>query len=156
MSCPLYKTFALTPPSLFFFFFFFFCFFKNLLRLKINILSSVYPEINFPAESVMKINNLSRPKVPGPPPLRIKWSSPYTNAYILGIAGICMYERAAQSVEHRATNLKVLVRVPLWARLFNFVFCRFRCATCRSDSPIQKKSSMTFIPGNICIERMTI
>ena len=51
------------PPP----FFFFFCFLKNLLRLKINILSSIYPEINFPAEPVMKINNLSRPKVPGPP-----------------------------------------------------------------------------------------
>ena len=47
---------------------FLFCFFKNLLRLKINILSSVYLEINFPAEHVMKINNLSRPKVPAPPP----------------------------------------------------------------------------------------
>ena len=31
-----------TPPP-----FFFFCFFKNLFGLKINILSSVYPEINF-------------------------------------------------------------------------------------------------------------
>ena len=70
-SCPLYLTLALPPP-----FFFFFFFIKNLLRLKINILSSIYPEINFPAEPMMKINNLSRPKVPGPP-LRIKWSSPY-------------------------------------------------------------------------------
>ena len=51
-----------TPPPLFFFFL------KKLLRLKINILSSIYPEINFPAEPVMKINNLSRPKVPAPPP----------------------------------------------------------------------------------------
>ena len=56
---------------------FFSCFFKNLLRLKINILSSVYPEINFPEEHVMKINNLPRPKVPAPPsesngrPLRV-------------------------------------------------------------------------------------
>ena len=32
-----------SPP----FFFFFFCFFKKMLRLKINILSSVYSEINF-------------------------------------------------------------------------------------------------------------
>ena len=69
-SCPLYLTLALPlppppPPSPIFFFFF--CFLKNLLRLKINILSSIYPEINFPAEPVMKINNLSRPKVPGPP-----------------------------------------------------------------------------------------
>ena len=47
---------------------FFFCFFKNLLRLKINILSSVYPEINFLAEPVMKMNNLSRPNLPAPPP----------------------------------------------------------------------------------------
>ena len=82
-SCPLYLILALppTPPpfylSIYFFLsFFFFCFLKKLLRLKINILSSIYPEINFPAELVMKINNLSRPKVPGPPPLRIKWSSP--------------------------------------------------------------------------------
>ena len=67
-SWPLYVTLALLPPPLFFFFFFFFCFLKNLLRLKINILSSIYPEINFPAEPVMKINILSRPKVPAPPP----------------------------------------------------------------------------------------
>ena len=70
------------PPLLnlrtIFFFFFFFCFFKNLLQLKINILSSVYPEIIFSAEQVMKIINLSRPKVPPPPPLRIKWSSSKT------------------------------------------------------------------------------
>ena len=64
-SCPLYLTLALPPPPSFFFSFFPK---KNLLRLKINILSSIYPEINFPAEPVMKINNLSRPKVPGPPP----------------------------------------------------------------------------------------
>ena len=67
-SCPLYLTLALPPPLQFFFFFFFFCFKKNLMRLKINILSSIYPEINFPAEPLMKINNLSRPKVPAPPP----------------------------------------------------------------------------------------
>ena len=54
------------PPPPFSFLFFFFCFFKNLLRLKINILSSVYPEI--PAELVMKINNLSRPNLPAPLP----------------------------------------------------------------------------------------
>ena len=47
---------------------FVFCFFKNLSRLKILILSSVYPEINFPAEPVMKINNMSRPKMPAHPP----------------------------------------------------------------------------------------
>ena len=49
------------PPPIFF------LLLKKMLRLKINILSSIYPEINFPAESVMKINNLSRPKVPAPP-----------------------------------------------------------------------------------------
>ena len=66
-SCPLFITLTLPPPPPPPFFFFFFLLFKKLLRLKINILSSIYPEINFPAESVMKINNLSRPKVPGPP-----------------------------------------------------------------------------------------
>ena len=66
MSCPLYLALALPPPPSHIFFFF--CFLKNLLRLKINILSSIYPVINFPAEPVMKINNLSRPKVPAPPP----------------------------------------------------------------------------------------
>ena len=50
---PLYFTLALPPPSPLQSPFF--CFFKNLLRLKINILSSVYPEINFLAEPVMKI-----------------------------------------------------------------------------------------------------
>ena len=38
------------------------------MRLKINILSSVYLEMNFPVESVMNINNLSRPNLPGLPP----------------------------------------------------------------------------------------
>ena len=73
-SCPLFLTLALPPPppppTHFFvclFGFFFFCCLKNLLRLKINILSSIYPEINFPAKPMMKINNLSRPKVPAPP-----------------------------------------------------------------------------------------
>ena len=68
--CPLYLALTLPPPPphFSFFFFFFFCFLKNLLRLKINILSSIYPEINFPAQPVIKINNLSRPKVPAPPP----------------------------------------------------------------------------------------
>ena len=49
------------PHFILFYFiiFIYFCLFKNLLRVKINILSSVYPEINFTAESVMKINNLS-------------------------------------------------------------------------------------------------
>ena len=61
---PLLNPRTTPPPPLFFFF----CFLKKLLRLKINILSSIYPEINFPAEPVMKINNLSRPKVPAPPP----------------------------------------------------------------------------------------
>ena len=61
---PLLNPRTTPPPS---HFFFFFCFLKKLLRLKINILSSIYPEINFLAEPVMKINNLSRPKVPDPP-----------------------------------------------------------------------------------------
>ena len=70
---PLLNPRTISPPP----FFFAFCFFKILLRLKINILSSIYPEINFPAEPMMKISHLSRPKVPAPPPpLRIKWSSP--------------------------------------------------------------------------------
>ena len=47
-----------------------------MLQLKINFLSLVYSEIKFPAEPVMKINNLSRPNFPAPPPSRIKWSSP--------------------------------------------------------------------------------
>ena len=44
MSCPSTKPSHWPPPP----FSFFFCFFKNLLRLKINILSSVYPEIICP------------------------------------------------------------------------------------------------------------
>ena len=57
---------------------FFFWFFKNLLQLKINILTSVYLEINFSTEPLVKINkNQSRSHLPAPPPpLRIKWSSP--------------------------------------------------------------------------------
>ena len=39
------------------------------------------------------------------------------------------------------------VRVPQWARIFLFVFCRFRCASGGSTGPIQIKSSMTFIRG---------
>ena len=57
------------------------CLFKNLLRLKINILTPVNLEINFPAKPVMKINSLSRPNLPAtPPPLRIKWSSPNSSS----------------------------------------------------------------------------
>ena len=63
---PFFLTLALPPPPPYFFFLF--CFLKNLLLLIINILSLIYPEINFPANPVMKINNLSRPKVPAPPP----------------------------------------------------------------------------------------
>ena len=63
-SCPHLLHSRTTPPP--FFFFFFFLLLKNLLRLKINILSSIYPEINFPPEPLMKIDNLSRPKVRGP------------------------------------------------------------------------------------------
>ena len=93
------------PPPISPFFFFFFCFLKNLLRLKINILSSIYPEINFPAEPVMIINNLSRPKVPATPPpqdqmvvplLQGEWikfmfviiASPLSLAIALAIMGI--------------------------------------------------------------------
>ena len=36
--------------------------------MKIKSLSSFNPEINFPAEHVMKINNLSRPNLPASPP----------------------------------------------------------------------------------------
>ena len=68
LLCVLYISIFLLLLLLFSFLFFFFCFFKNLLRLRINILSSLYPEINFPAEHVMKINNLSQPKMPAPPP----------------------------------------------------------------------------------------
>ena len=66
-SFPLYLTLALAPPPTPFFFLFF-CSLKNLLRLKINIMSSIYPELNFPTEPVMKVINLSRPKVPAPAP----------------------------------------------------------------------------------------
>ena len=41
-------------------------FMPPLLNPRTNILSSIYPKLNFPAEPVMKINNLSRPKVPAP------------------------------------------------------------------------------------------
>ena len=40
------------------------------------------------------------------------------------------------------------VRVPLWARIFHFVFCRFRRAPGRLTVLIQMRSNMTFIKGN--------
>ena len=52
---PLFLTLALPLPPFFF----------------------IYPEITFPAEPVMKINNLSRPKVPAPPPLQNQMVVPY-------------------------------------------------------------------------------
>ena len=64
--------------------------FKNLSRLKINILSSIYPEINFPAESVIKINNLSRPKVPAPPPPQGSNGRPLSSVYYYSYQ-ICTY-----------------------------------------------------------------
>ena len=57
-------------------FFFFFCFFKILLRIKINSLALVYLKINFLVELMLKINNLSRQNFPALPSLRIKWSPP--------------------------------------------------------------------------------
>ena len=41
---------------------------KILLRVKIYILTLVYLEINFPAELMLKINNMSRQNLPAPPP----------------------------------------------------------------------------------------
>ena len=45
-----------------------FCF-LILLLMKIDILALVYLKINFPAELMLKINNLSRQILPAPPPL---------------------------------------------------------------------------------------
>ena len=45
-----------------------FWFVKMLLRVKIYILALVYLKINFPAEIMLKINNLSRQNLPAPPP----------------------------------------------------------------------------------------
>ena len=70
---PLYLTFALNPPLFFLFLYF-------LLFQKFVAIENKYSVLGLPgnktAEHVMKINNLSRPKVPASPPLRIKWSSP--------------------------------------------------------------------------------
>ena len=55
----------------------------------------------------------------------------------------------AQSVDHRATNLKDVCSSPTVGKNFSsFVFCRFRHAPDRSAGPIQMKSSMKFIRGN--------
>ena len=61
-----------TPPPIFFFF----LLFKKVVAVENKYSVLDLPRIYFPAEPVMKINNLSRPKVSAPPPLRIKWSSP--------------------------------------------------------------------------------
>ena len=45
--------------------------------------------------------------------------------------------RVAQSVEHQTTGLRTWVRIPLWAKTFHFVFCRFRRAPGKSTGPIQ-------------------
>ena len=50
-------------------------------------------------------------------------------------------------VEHQTSNPRVVGSIPLWARIFHFVFCRFRRASDRSTGPIQIKSSMTSIRG---------
>ena len=74
---PPFRTIIPNPATpflffVFFFFVFFFCFsfvlFKILLSMKINILALVYLKINFPAELMLKINNLTRPNLPVPPP----------------------------------------------------------------------------------------
>ena len=56
------------PPHFILFIYFFFLLFQKFVADENKYLSSVYPEINFPAESVMKINNLSWSKVSTPPP----------------------------------------------------------------------------------------
>ena len=91
------------PPCFFsffnFFFFFFFLHFKKFVRLKINILSSIYPEINFPAESAMKINNLSRPKVPAPPPPQDQMVVPLLTWQFLHIHEVYPWNRLGDRVE---------------------------------------------------------
>ena len=94
---PLFNPRTTPPPPpifFFFFFFFFFCFLKNWFWLQINILSSIYLEINFPAEPVMKINNLSRPKVPAPPPPSESNGRPLTNWTRQGDIRVCNISKA--------------------------------------------------------------
>ena len=66
ISCPL-----LNPPPIFYFahiyHFLFPSLFRNFLLFKMNILSSVYLEINFPAVPMVKINNLSQQNLSAPP-----------------------------------------------------------------------------------------
>ena len=59
--------------------------------------------------------------------------------------------RVAQSIQRRAKNLKVVGSSPTLQE-----FRCFRRATDRSTGHFQVKSSMTFIRGNGCIERMVI
>ena len=49
---------------------------------------------------------------------------------------------------------KVLSSSPTVGTIFHFVFFGFPRASCRSNALIQMKSSMTFIRGSRCIERI--
>ena len=62
--------------------------------------------------------------------------------------------RVAQSVKNQARNLKVVGSSPNADKNFSFFVLFF--APDRSTGHIQMKSSMTFIRGNRCIERMII
>ena len=69
----------------------------------------------------------------------------YRTVYI-GIGSICMYKSYFNSTctaftkgSRYSTGLKISrlgIRVPLWARLFHFVFCLFPSAPGRSTGPI--------------------
>ena len=85
--------------------------------MKINILSSIYPEINLPAEPVMKIiNNLSRPKVPGPPPLE-------SNGRPLSTGGHCFTQLDIETDISSPYSLKkTSVYCPLSANLPRPIF----------------------------------
>ena len=65
-----------TTPSLFF------CFLKKNVAVENKYSVLDLPE-NFPAEPVMKINNLSRPKVPAPPPPSESNGRPLTCGHFL-------------------------------------------------------------------------
>ena len=79
LSCPLR-----IPPSIFLFahidHFLSSSNFRNLLLFKMNSLSSVYLEINFPAVPIVKINNLSQQNLSTPRPT-LYWSSSYYMAH---------------------------------------------------------------------------
>ena len=55
--------------------------------------------------------------------------------------------RAAQSKQHRTTNLKIVSSSPTMEKNFSFRICRFRHAPGRSTGPIQMKSSMPSVRG---------